>query len=90
MNDVSSELSTVHKSIDETREKAEELRDFRPMSVVRKRLDGSICHLVRRSASAKATLCYMGIQLPPQEKGGTAGPFPLFGPCLQWPNGRPS
>ena len=27
MNDVSSELSTVHKSIDETREKAEELRD---------------------------------------------------------------
>jgi len=32
--------------------------------IVAKCLDGSRCHLVRRSASAKATLCYMGIQLP--------------------------
>jgi len=28
---------------------------FSPMSVVAKRLDGSRCHFVRRSASAKAT-----------------------------------
>ena len=31
--------------------------NFRPMSVPAKRLDGSRCHLVRRSASAQATLC---------------------------------
>jgi len=29
----------------------------RPMSIVAKRLDGSRCHLVRRLASAQATLC---------------------------------
>ena len=31
--------------------------NFRPMSVVAKRLDGSRCHLVRRLTSAQATLC---------------------------------
>jgi len=31
--------------------------NFRPMSVVAKRLDGSKCHLVGRSASALDTLC---------------------------------
>jgi len=31
--------------------------NFRPMSVVDKRQDGSRCHLVRRLASAQATLC---------------------------------
>jgi len=31
--------------------------NFRPMSTVAKRLDGSKCHLVRRYASAQATLC---------------------------------
>jgi len=30
---------------------------FRPMSIVVKRLDESRCHLVRRQASAEATLC---------------------------------
>ena len=32
-------------------------------------------------------MCYLGIQLPPIR--GTALP-PIFGPCLLWPNGRPS
>ena len=36
------------------------------MFIVAKRLDRSRCHLVRRWASAQTTLCYMGIQLPPQ------------------------
>ena len=31
--------------------------NFRPMSVVAKRLDGFRCHLVRRKASVQATLC---------------------------------
>jgi len=31
---------------------------------------------------------YMGIQLPPTERGTAARP--LFGPCLMWPKGRPS
>jgi len=30
---------------------------MRPLSVVTKRFDGSGCHLVRRKASAQATLC---------------------------------
>ena len=37
--------------------------NFRPMSLMAKLLDGSRCHLVRRQASAQATLCCMGIQL---------------------------
>jgi len=41
-------------------------------------------------ASAKATLCYMGTQLPPPTEKGTSFPTKLFGPCLLWPNGRPS
>jgi len=38
--------------------------NFRPMSIVAKRLDGSRCHLVWWQASAQATLCYMGSHLP--------------------------
>ena len=34
------------------------------VDVVAKRLDGSRCHLVRRWASAQATLCQMRTQLP--------------------------
>jgi len=49
---------------------------FRPMSIVAKRLDGSGYHLVRRQASAQATLCYMETQLPLLF---TAAPT-LFGP----------
>ena len=36
-------------------------------SVAAKQLDGSRCHLVRRYASAQATLCYMGTQFPRKE-----------------------
>ena len=38
--------------------------NFRPMTVVTKRLDGSRCHMVERQASTQATLCYMGTQPP--------------------------
>jgi len=38
--------------------------NFRPISIVAKRLDGSRCHLVWRSALTQATLCWMGTQLP--------------------------
>ena len=46
--------------------------NFRPMSIVAKQLDGSKCNLVRRQASAQATLCYMGTKLP---RRGTAPNF---------------
>ena len=39
--------------------------NFRPMSVVAKWLDGSRCHLIPRSTSAQATLCWMETQLHP-------------------------
>jgi len=57
--------------------------NFRPMSIVVKRLCGLRCQLVWRSASAQATLCKMGTQLPPK-KGVTAN---TFRPYLLWPNG---
>jgi len=44
--------------------------NFRPTSILTKRLHGSRCHLVRRYTAAYATLCSMWIQLPP-EKGHT-------------------
>ena len=58
---------------------------FWPISVMAKWMDKSRCHLVQRQASAQATLYYMWIQLP--QKGHSP---PIFGPCLWWPNGRPS
>jgi len=57
--------------------------NFGPMSVVAKHLVGLSSHLVRRWASAQATLCnlcYIGTQL---SKKGT---HPIFGPCLLCPN----
>jgi len=51
--------------------------NFRPMSVVAKRLDASRCHLVRRYASALAHCVRQR-------------PRSIFGPCLLWPNVRPS
>ena len=60
--------------------------NFRPMSVVVKRLDGSRCHLVGRYASAQATLCQMGTQLSPS-KMGPQQPL-LFYPYLLWPKGQ--
>jgi len=54
-----------------------------------KRLTGSSCHLVRRYRPYPRPHCARwGTQLPLSEKG-TQQP-PLFGPCLLWPNGRPS
>jgi len=52
--------------------------NFRPISVVAKRLDGLRCHLVWRQDSAQATLCLMGIQLTP--KKGTPTIPPSFWP----------
>ena len=57
--------------------------NFRSMPIVAKWLDGSRCHLIWRSASAQATLCYMGTQLTPHKKGVQP---PIFGPCLLWQN----
>jgi len=54
------------------------VRKPRSMSIVVKRLDGSTCHLVRRYASAQATLCYTGTLFPTER--GTASL--LSAPCL--------
>jgi len=51
--------------------------NFRPMSVVAKRLDGLRCHLVWRWASAQATLCSTGTQLSPEQRAHP--PHPIFG-----------
>ena len=63
-----------------------------PMSIVAtgKRLAGLSCHLVRRYRPYPRPHCarWGGTQLLLAEKG-TQEP-PLFGPCLLWPNGRPS
>jgi len=59
--------------------------NFRPMSVVAKRLDGLRCHLVWRQALAQVTLCSMGIQLLTEKRA--PHPHPIFGPCLLWLNG---
>ena len=59
--------------------------NFRPISIVAKRLDASRCHLSRRLTSAQATFCSMGMQLPPEI--GHIQPHPSFDPCLLWPKG---
>jgi len=51
-----------------------------------KRQDGSRCHLVRRKLSPGHCVGW-GRSLPPK---GAQQPLPLFGPCLFWPNRRPS
>ena len=43
--------------------------NFRPVSIVAKRLDGSRWHSAWRRASVQATLCYMGTHLPFPQKG---------------------
>jgi len=54
-----------------------------------KQLAGSSCHLVRRYRPYPRPHCARwGTQLPSQKKGHSSPP--LFGPCLLWPNGRPS
>jgi len=59
--------------------------NFRPMSIMAKRLDGSRWHLAWRWAFVHATLCWMGNQLPSPQKG--AEPLPVCGPFLLSPNG---
>ena len=58
--------------------------NFRPMSVVAKRLDGLRCHLVWRYTLAQATVFDRDPVIP--RKKGTHT-HPIFGPCLLWPNG---
>jgi len=59
--------------------------NFRPIFIVAKRLDASRCQLVWRWASAQATLCSMGTQVPPEQ---SAHPLsPSFWPMFLWPNG---
>jgi len=48
-------------------------------------MHASRCHLLWRWASAQATLCSMGTQLPSEKR--VHPPHPIFGPCLLWPNG---
>jgi len=58
--------------------------NFRPMFIVAKGLDGSICHLVRRYRPRPRRHC---VRWGPSPLRGTP---PIFGPCLLWPNGRSS
>ena len=60
--------------------------NFQPMSVVAKRLDGSICHLVRRKPRPR-DIALDGDPAPPE--GGTAAP-PIFWPVSVVAIGRPS
>jgi len=55
--------------------------NFRPMSVVAKRLDGARCHLVWRSRPR--LLC---VRRRPTHRKKRAQP-PVFGLCVLWPNG---
>ena len=48
------------------------LPNFRPISIVVKRLDASKCHMVWMLASAQGTLCYMETQSFLPNKGGGA------------------
>jgi len=49
-------------------QKTDTAPNFRPMSIVLKRLNRSRCHLVSRQTSTRVTLCYMGTQLPLPKK----------------------
>jgi len=53
-------------------------RNFRPMSVVAKRLDELKCHLVQATV-------FDGDPATPEKKAHP--PHPIFGRCLLWPNG---
>ena len=59
--------------------------NFRRMSIVTKRLDGSRRHLARRWALVQATLCQMVHPAPFPKRGRS--PSPIFGLFLLWPNG---
>jgi len=61
--------------------------NFRSMSVVDKRLDGSRCHLVRRQASAQAMHIVLDGDPAPPKRGNSP---PNFRPMLIVASGRPS
>jgi len=61
------------------------LHSFRPISLVAKRLDASICHLVRREVGVSPGDFVLDVDAAPSQKEG--GASPIFGPCLLWPNG---
>ena len=52
--------------------------NFRPLSVVAKRLYGLRCHLVRSYASAQATLCLDGDPTPPKQGHSTPTFRPMY------------
>jgi len=63
--------------------------NFRPMSVIAKRLDELRRHLVWKLASAQATRPHRvrwGYR-PNSSPEKKSYPPPIFGPCLLWPNG---
>ena len=58
--------------------------NFRPMSIVAQRLQGSTCHLAWRQASPRPHCARWGPSSPLSKKGAQT---PIFGPCLLCPNG---
>jgi len=60
--------------------KRAQLFSLRFMSIVAKRLDGRIRHLVRKQTSALATLCWTGTQFPHLSYGAQKPPSfrPMF------------
>ena len=60
--------------------------NFRPMSIVTKRMDGSKCHLVRRYKPRPRRRCVIdGVTAPP--KRGTAPSFRLMCIVAKWLDG---
>jgi len=53
--------------------------NFRPMSVVAKRLDGLRCHLVSEVGLGPGDFVFDGTQLPSEKR---AQPHPIFGLCM--------
>ena len=76
-------LGPGHNGFDGAPAPKEHSPNFRPMSVVAKRLDRSRCHLVgRRPRSSTQGHC---VRLGPSSP--QRGITPIFGPCLLLPNG---
>jgi len=65
------------------------LPTFRPMSVVSKRLDGSRCQYASWYEGRRRPRLHSVRWEPSSPRKGHSSSR-LFGPCLLWPNGRPS
>jgi len=61
--------------------------NFRPMSVVAKRLDGLRCHSWYEGRPRSGSIVLDGDPAPPSSQKRGTQPPPLFRPCLLWPNG---